>query len=304
MTPHRETWAIVLAGGEGRRLLGWPGPDGAPGVPKQYRRLGGAESLLERTLARAARFAPSSRIVVVVGEHQRPYWEAELVGIPPGNLIVQPLDRGTGVALLAATTLIHLRNPAARVVSLPSDHGVRDENLFADAIEEGLGSLEADPDRVLLLGIAPGADVEGYGWILPGEPIPGGGRAVRGFEEKPTPTRVAELCAAGALVDTFVLAARTRGVLSLFRQGAPRLLDGFLAGLVDGGDSPAALVRHYDRLPRIDVGRDLFAAAPERLAVIPVADCGWIDLGTPERAGRWLADRPSSVMDLSTGRTS
>jgi mannose-1-phosphate guanylyltransferase len=304
VTTPRETWAIVLAGGEGRRLRGWVGRDDAPHVPKQYRRFDGGATLLSRTIERSGRFAPPSRTIVVVSAQQRPFWETELRRIPNRNRVVQRLDRGTGVALLAATTLIHLRNPGARVVSFPADHAVRDENGFADAVEAALRALEAAPDRIHLLGVAPDDNADGYGWILAGAPIPGGGRTVVGFEEKPTPARQAGLRDAGAFVDTFVFAARSRGLLDLYRTGAPRLLDLYLAGLVDGDDSPGALVRHYDRLPRLDLGRDLFPAVPERLAVVPLPPCGWTDLGTPERADRWLHDSEEPAPHPTSGRTS
>lgn len=304
MRPRGETWAIVLAGGQGTRLRGFSGRDGSPNLPKQFRRLDGGPSLLARTLERCARIVPPSRTVAVLAQDQRHWWEPEIGAIPPANRIVQPCDRGTGVALLAATLLIHLRSPEARIVSFPSDHAVRDENLFADAVEAGLSALDADPDRLLLLGAAPDDDTEGYGWIVPGDPIPGGGRLVVGFEEKPEASRVAELRSAGALIDTFVLSARTRGVLHLFRQGAPALLDEFLAGIIDGGDTPTAFVRHYDRLPRLDIGRELFETAPERLAVLPIPECGWIDLGTPKRADRWLAEFAPAAPHPSPGRTS
>lgn len=307
MTPHRETWAIVLAGGEGRRLRGWSGRDGAPDIPKQYRRLDGGPTLLRRTLERAAGFAPPSRTIVVVGSHQRRFWEPELVGIPEGNRLVQTHDRGTGVALLAATVLIHLRCPGARIVSFPADHAVKDEAAFADAIEAALAALSADPGRVLLIGVTPDDEADGYGWIVPGESIPGGGHAVLRFEEKPPPRLRAELRAEGALIDTFVMAARTTGVLHLFRTGAPELLDAFLTGLIDGGDSPESIVRVYAGLPGLDLGRDLFPAVTEQLAVCAAPACGWIDLGTPERADRWLCDlaeQESLAPHSSRGRTS
>jgi len=50
-----------------------------------------------------------------------------------------------------------------------------------------------------------------------------------------------------------------------------------------------ALHRLYSELPDIDFCRHVLAGTEEQLRVLSVPQCGWSDLGTPERVGEALA---------------
>ena len=62
---HGRLWAIVLAGGEGRRLAPLTRRLYGDDRPKQYTALIGSQSLLRQTLARVALLIPPRRTVVV-----------------------------------------------------------------------------------------------------------------------------------------------------------------------------------------------------------------------------------------------
>src|SRR5512144_3281246 len=64
--PH--TWALVLAGGEGRRMRHLTVTAAGVSVPKQFCSLGRGPSLLHAALQRARAVAPPARIVVTVSE--------------------------------------------------------------------------------------------------------------------------------------------------------------------------------------------------------------------------------------------
>lgn len=71
--PLKNIWAIVLAGGEGRRMCPlverWLGHE----QPKQYCSFYGSKSLLEYTVERAYRMAGEDRIVTVIGNGHRAF---------------------------------------------------------------------------------------------------------------------------------------------------------------------------------------------------------------------------------------
>src|SRR5688572_24218362 len=99
MSTTKQTWAIVLAAGEGSRLRELTTRSGVA-TPKQFCSLRGGRSLLGDALARAARIAPRKRILVIVAEEHRAFYEPELRGYAPENIVVQPRNRGTAAGIL------------------------------------------------------------------------------------------------------------------------------------------------------------------------------------------------------------
>src|SRR5262245_57084967 len=102
MNAAGNLWVVVLAGGTGSRLAPLTVSADGTCVPKQFYRFGGRPSMLQRTLERARSLAPSARILPVVLEAHRRFWEPEIARIPEDNHVVQPLNRGTGFAILHA----------------------------------------------------------------------------------------------------------------------------------------------------------------------------------------------------------
>ncbi len=64
----------------------------------------------------ALRYYPASRICVAVLEQFDPWWRPMLDLIPEENIVVQPFDRGTGAAVLAACLHVHNVDPDAELV--------------------------------------------------------------------------------------------------------------------------------------------------------------------------------------------
>jgi len=283
MVPRADLWVVVLAGGEGRRVRELTRDARGRPVPKQFCHFGSDRSLLRRTLERAARITTSERIVVVVCDPQRPWWEVELADHPPRNIVSQPANRGTGVAILHAALAITARDSRAVVLVMPSDHEVADEATLLEALVRAVD--EARPGRRLVLaGMEPEEADPDFGWIVP---TPHDSRPLRGvatFVEKPERDVATGLAASGALVSSFILAATGRFLLDLYQRRQPDLLRGVLT---QGADASAA-GRDLDRLPTIDFSRDLLEHSRSRLGVVAVPPCGWTDLGTPERLRRWM----------------
>ena len=82
-------WALVLAGGDGKRLQEFTREIAGVPIPKQYCRLLGEQSLLEATLARTLRFAPPERTLVVVNDNHLALARAQLGALPSQNVLVQ-----------------------------------------------------------------------------------------------------------------------------------------------------------------------------------------------------------------------
>jgi mannose-1-phosphate guanylyltransferase len=295
MSERGEIWGLVLAAGEGSRLRGVTRSETGRETPKQYCALVEERTLLRATLDRMERVVPRRRIVVVVAEAHRAFWERELEKWPAENVVVQPENRGTAAGILLPLLTIAGRDPEARVVVTPSDHHVEDERPLREAIAEALSALERPLDRIVLLGIEPddaevagsagGAD-SGYGWIVPRRNAIGAPRPVERFVEKPAAAEAARLAAAGAAWNSFVFVASLESLLALYVRRAPALLDELVEAVLarrPSADRAAELRALYARLEPRDFSADLLAGSEDALLTLSVAPCGWTDLGTPER---------------------
>ena len=153
-----EIWTLVLAGGAGRRLATVTG-----GIPKQFWRPRGGESLLEFTLRRFAPFSAAAHTVVVVDESHRPHVSAALAPsrVP---IVFQPCDRGTGTGLLLGLTPVLVTNPDALVLVTAADHGISDLDTFHEGLRQAIESLHLTAGIVLFGVEATDANTD-YGWI-------------------------------------------------------------------------------------------------------------------------------------------
>ncbi len=286
-TTRSHRWVIVLAAGDGTRLLSFTTHATGRPIPKQFYALRGRRSMLQEALDRAKRLVPHERIVTIVAAQHREWWETELSDFPPDNVVIQPQNRGTAAGVLLPLLLIHAKDPGAEVVIMPSDHFVDRNDLLSSAVEEALLESSKSGDRIVLLGVTPEEADPDYGWILPaGNRKTSASRRVTAFVEKPDSNAARDLMRRGALINAFLLAAGSRSLLRLYRR-QPHLLKAFRSivmerttGTLDG----AVLSRLYKGIQSLDFSRDLLqSASVEGLWVLPIPSCGWSDLGTPER---------------------
>jgi len=290
MVMNERLWAIVLAGGEGRRLGDLArDPSGAP-APKQFCHFGAERSLLASTLARAERLVPRERIVVSVLDAHRRWWGRELAGHSTDNVVSQPCSRGTAVGVLGPLLRIHRADAGARVVILPSDHAVEDETTLRRALEASTWAAERRPEDLVLLGFTPDEPDPTLGWIVPSRDQVGPTEAVLAFEEKPDHLRARRLMAAGALWNGMLIAARTSALARLYRRRLPELLRaGEALACPPGAGEGRGAATVFQTIPARDLSRDLLTPAVRRLRLVRVPPCGWTDLGTPARLFRWQA---------------
>jgi mannose-1-phosphate guanylyltransferase len=295
--PLGQTWAIVLAGGDGTRLRSLTTDAMGLSVPKQFCSLRGGPSLLHDALRRAETAVNLARVCAVVARQHRRWWAPWLAGFPRDNVIEQPRNRGTANGVLLALACVLERDPLANVVILPSDHHVRDETTLCAAMLRALRAVRSDEAEIVLLGVVPEhADPE-LGYIVPQERARDVPVSVRRFVEKPPSREAATLIADGALWNSFIVAARARSLVDLIRakdaalvermRGAWRLDAHALTGY-------SAVDALYRNLLPLDFSRDVAEGREASLSVLRVLPCGWSDLGTPERVARALL-KPGSL---------
>jgi len=290
---HNESnmWALVLAAGEGTRLRRLTTASCGTAIPKQFWSFRDGPSLLRDALYRAHAVASARHICVVVAKQHWRWWEPELESLPVENVIVQPANRGTAIGILLPLLHIVQRDPGAQIVLLPSDHYVREEATLASALRRAGEQLQWRSEETVLLGLEPENPDPQLGYIVPGRSDGRGIREVLQFVEKPPMERARELIEHGGLWNAFIVAATAEALLALFQRRIPEILAEMRAAVHRdlsahiGGLAVAGL---YNHLPSIDFSRDILSGQEARLRVLRVAQCGWSDLGTPERVAAAL----------------
>jgi mannose-1-phosphate guanylyltransferase len=302
MNRMERRWGIVLAGGEGTRLASLT-TRGGVAVPKQFCTVNGGPTLLQLALRRAEQAAGRGRVSVVVAPEHRHWWEEDLQDCADVSVVVQPHNRGTAAGVLLPLTAVCGQDRDTTVFILPSDHWVADERILNREFQRAGHAVAAEPDTVVLLGIEPDAPDPGYGWILPGRSTAPGVFRIENFIEKPAPRTALELLAAGAVWNGFLIAARARTLCALYEKRLPALWHHMRAAL----DADAHAM--YADLPRHDFSRDVLVGIEPLLRLLRVPECGWTDLGTPERVAALVGgartlqaprrSRPRNRIDLA-----
>ena len=288
---RRPWWGVILAGGDGTRLRSLTERISGDARPKQFCPILGRETLLAETRRRVALgIAPARTLFVVTRTHER-FYTPLLADVWSRKLVVQPENRGTAPAILYALLRLATVGLTDPVAFFPSDHFVSDDEAFMGHMGAAVYATLARPELVVLLGITPGSATEDYGWIEPGPPIVERRRPwpwplyqVRRFWEKPEPALARDLRARGSLWNSFVMVGRVDTLVRLVKAAVPELYQAFATVRPALGTAREALVRElYARLPTTDFSRRVLESPHATLAVLPVSDVGWNDLGVPER---------------------
>ena len=283
---HQQSWAILLAGGEGKRLASLTRTITGDSTPKQFCPLVGNESMFEQTRTRVSSLISADRIISVLTRTQERFYRPMVGETPSPNLLIQPENRGTAPAILYALLRIAQLDSSARVALFPCDHFVDDDREFMRHVELAVDATESRPELTVLLGIAPDRPETSYGWIESGESIGKGPvLSVRQFWEKPHAELAAELFYRGCLWNSSVIVARASTLLGLFIIALPNLYLSFKKVQATFGTNleDETIRRLYASLSTTGFSDDVLVRHGVNLGVLPVAGVHWNDLGEPHR---------------------
>ena len=223
---HR--WGVILAGGDGKRLLPLTRRITGDDRPKQFCALTGGETLLKQTRRRVARIISGSRTVLMLTRTHERYYADEVTEVPSSCLLIQPHNHGTALAITYALTRLRQMDPHGIVTFFPSDHHFANHEAFITHIDFAFAQAVSHPERVILLGIEPEAPEEAYGWIEPGSPLAGKSGAfiseVNRFWEKPSRRIASRLMRRGCLWNSFVMVGAVHAFITMIRHTLPNLL--------------------------------------------------------------------------------
>lgn len=277
-----HTYAVIMAGGGGTRL--WP--VSRKGRPKQLLPLIGQETLFQSTVQRLEDLFPSERILVVTVEDQAREMVQQVPSIPKENYILEPAPRGTASVVGLAAAILQKRDPDASMAILPSDHFIRNRDLFHYLLRAAFEV--AENGHLVTLGITPTHPSTAYGYIQQGQSLSGGYKypayEVKSFVEKPDEEVAQKLLRSGQHSwNSGMFIWRTDAILKEIQKQMPDLDEtlkeiGSAWGTADQ-DKVLKDCWHNLKIETIDYG---IMEKAEHVAVLPAGGLGWSDVGSWE----------------------
>ena len=276
---------IILSGGAGSRL--WPVSREA--LPKPFIALPDGETLLQKTLKRAAALPGVEKVLTVTN---RDYYfltrdEYEL-NAESGNkqiahdYLLEPVGRNTAPAIAAAA--LHASRKYGEdtvLLILPADHLINDQTSFAHAVNDAI--LLAKQGWLVTFGIQPTAPETGYGYIQSGEPLSGStGCKVARFVEKPDLATAKSYLASGRFTWNSGMFCFTAGaMLAALRDYTPEILSAVeqtFAATRSDKDPVVLDAATFALVPDISIDYAVMERA-DKVAVVPVS-FDWSDIGS------------------------
>ena len=290
-----ERWAVILAGGDGTRLQSMTRTITGDNRPKQFVPVIGGITLLDQTRRRVALSVLPGRTLFVVTEKHRRFYQSLAEVVSPNLLLEQPQNKRTAPAILYALTRVAAKSPKAIVALFPSDHYFADDEGFMSHVDAAFDAVQAQPEKVTLLGITPSGPETEYGWIEPQRSIlgimPCSITRVSRFWEKPNAKVARTLMDRGCLWNSFVMVGRVDALLKITRRALPEMYAHFakIATAFETTNERKALHELYSQIAESNFSHEVLAIRPEDLTVMRVGDVGWSDLGEPARVLSTLA---------------
>jgi mannose-1-phosphate guanylyltransferase / mannose-6-phosphate isomerase len=274
---------VILSGGAGTRL--WPVSREAH--PKPFIVLPDGQSLMQKTLLRAAALKPDTILTITNRDYffitRDAYAE---VALAPGialDYVLEPAGRNTAPAIAAgALRLREQFGDAATMLVLPSDHLIADVAGFAEAARAAVAL--AEQGYLVTFGIAPTSAETGFGYIEADESrkLDGAGLAVRRFVEKPSRAKAEEYLASKRYYwNSGMFCFRVGDFLDEFARCAPEVSSAVAAAwqATQRNQAPVTIdAESFARVADVSVDYAVMEKAG-RVAVVP-GSFDWSDIGS------------------------
>lgn len=286
--PSSDRAALILAGGAGTRL--WPLSTAER--PKQFLRLFGGRSLLERTADRLSQLVPYESLFVATNERYADQVADQLPRLPRENILLEPARRNTAPAIASCSAVIARRHGDVTLGVFPSDHSIGDEAAFLEVVDRAYHSAAAG-EQLLTIGIAPTEPSSEFGYLELGSDADGV-VPLRRFVEKPSRERAEEFLRVGNFAwNGGMFLWKTSYFEEVLRTVAPEIAAGAARfANTAGGEQREA----YEAMPSISIDYAVMEKAP-RVATIR-GEFDWSDVGSWAAVAKIAASQQKRIYTL------
>ena len=153
--------ALIMAGGRGERF--WP--KSRKSLPKQFLSLtDDGKTMIQLTVERISPLVDLEDIYIATNAGYKNLVLGQLPGIPEENILCEPIGRNTAPCIGLGAVHIAKKYEDAIMMVLPSDHLIKNTEMFLETLENGCSVAEKDSNLVTM-GIKPNYPETGYGYI-------------------------------------------------------------------------------------------------------------------------------------------
>lgn len=273
--------ALIMAGGRGERF--WP--KSRKSLPKQFLSLtDDGRTMIQLTVERIRPLIDLEDIYISTNQAYRGLVMEQLPGIPPENILCEPVGRNTAPCIGLGAVHIAKKYEDAVMMVLPSDHLIKYNQMFLNALKDGCSIAEKGKNLVTI-GITPDYPETGYGYIkfLP-QQADGNAYAVERFVEKPDMETAKEyLESEEYLWNSGMFIWKVSTILDNMKSMLPDLHQGLfnIAEAIGTDKQEMVLEKVFPELESVSIDYGVMEKA-ENIFILPGV-FGWDDVGS------WLA---------------
>lgn len=281
---------IILAGGGGTRLF----PLSRSCYPKQFLKIAGQKSLLQQTVERFLGLVKAEDIIVVTNESYVFHVMEDLkeIGAETAHTITEPIGRNTAPAIVLAMAYCKdkLQCDADEVLFVtPSDHLIKPVEDFQTLVKAS-ESVCVDTESIVTLGITPTKPEIGYGYIQVAQENVGYAYKVQSFKEKPDYVTAEKYIAEGNYywnAGMFMFQVNT--MEQELQACEPAVSEMYAKGF-------EYCEEHFAEMPNISIDYAV-AEKSQKMAVMPMTDIYWNDIGSFDAIADVLADDEGNAFE-------
>lgn len=153
--------ALIMAGGRGERF--WP--KSRTSMPKQFLNLtDDNQTMIQLTVNRILPLVEMEDIYIVTNAIYKNIILQQLPNIPVQNILCEPLARNTAPCIGLGAMYISKKYDDATMLVLPSDHLIKNTDIFLNTLNSAC-ELACSGPNLVTLGITPSYPETGYGYI-------------------------------------------------------------------------------------------------------------------------------------------